>query len=76
MDGIEGPDWDTNLNSRHSSVEDLDENELTDEDLYARELRFNNGLREIFLNRFVHIFSAYEHFVIQPNQVGISLITY
>lgn len=68
LDGIERPDWDSNLNSRHNSVEDLDENELTDEELYARELRFNNALREIFLNRFVHIFSAYEHFVIQPNQ--------
>lgn len=36
---------------------------------YAAELRFNNAVREVFLNRFVHIFSAYEHFVIHPNQV-------
>ncbi|XP_059486887.1 DENN domain-containing protein 5B isoform X2 [Neocloeon triangulifer] len=35
---------------------------------YAAELRFNNAIREVFLNRFVHIFSAYEHFVIHPNQ--------
>lgn len=37
---------------------------------YAAELRFNNAVREVFLNRFVHIFSAYEHFVIHPNQVN------
>ena len=73
MDGIEGSDWDSNLNSSYSSVKDLDKNDLTDEELYGRELRFNNALREIFLNRFVHIFSAYEHFVIQPNQVGVYL---
>jgi hypothetical protein len=38
---------------------------------YAAELRFNNAVREVFLNRFVHIFSAYEHFVIHPNQVNL-----
>ncbi|KAK7085845.1 DENN domain-containing protein 5B, partial [Halocaridina rubra] len=31
------------------------------------ELKFNNAVREIFLNRFVHMFCAYDHFVIQPN---------
>ncbi|KAG0727721.1 DENN domain-containing protein 5A [Chionoecetes opilio] len=31
------------------------------------ELRFNNAVREVFLNRFVHMFCAYDHFVIQPN---------
>jgi len=40
---------------------------------YAAELRFNNAIREVFLNRFVHIFSAYEHFVIHPNQVMYQL---
>ena len=35
------------------------------------ELKFNNAVREVFLNRFVHMFCAYDHFVIQPNcQVG------
>ncbi|CAG9861723.1 unnamed protein product [Phyllotreta striolata] len=37
-------------------------------DSYAEDLRFNNALREIFLNRFVHIFQSYENFVIFPNQ--------
>jgi hypothetical protein len=41
---------------------------------YAAELRFNNAVREVFLNRFVHIFSAYEHFVIHPNQVQKKLM--
>jgi hypothetical protein len=41
---------------------------------YAAELRFNNAVREVFLNRFVHIFSAYEHFVIHPNQVNLTQI--
>ncbi|XP_046395461.1 DENN domain-containing protein 5B isoform X2 [Ischnura elegans] len=35
---------------------------------YVEDLKFNNALREVFLNRFVHMFSAYEHFVIQPDQ--------
>nr|CAD7395243.1 unnamed protein product [Timema cristinae] len=46
-----------------------DEKELTDHEQYSEEHRFNNAVREVFLNRFVHIFSAYEHFIIQPNQV-------
>ncbi|XP_044737255.1 DENN domain-containing protein 5B isoform X2 [Chrysoperla carnea] len=37
-------------------------------DQYADDLKFNNIIREIFLNRFVHIFQSYEHFVILPNQ--------
>ncbi|XP_049292784.1 DENN domain-containing protein 5B isoform X2 [Anopheles funestus] len=35
---------------------------------YYEDLRLNNALREIFLNRFVQMFAAYEHFVILPNQ--------
>ncbi|XP_017955914.1 DENN domain-containing protein 5B isoform X2 [Drosophila navojoa] len=35
---------------------------------YYQDLRINNSLREIFLNRFVHMFHAYEYFVIYPNQ--------
>ncbi|XP_054266195.1 DENN domain-containing protein 5B isoform X4 [Macrosteles quadrilineatus] len=69
LDGIDGPDWDINLNdSLQDSDEELDENQVIDEESYERELRFNNSIREIFLNRFVHIFASYEHFVIQPNQ--------
>ncbi|XP_045479096.1 DENN domain-containing protein 5B isoform X1 [Harmonia axyridis] len=37
-------------------------------DTYIEDLRFNNSIREIFLNRFVHIFQSYENFVIFPNQ--------
>ncbi|XP_069132552.1 DENN domain-containing protein 5B-like isoform X3 [Argopecten irradians] len=32
------------------------------------DLKFNNTVREIFLNHFLHLFSSYETFVIQPNQ--------
>ncbi|XP_041355210.1 DENN domain-containing protein 5B-like isoform X3 [Gigantopelta aegis] len=32
------------------------------------DLKFSNAVREIFLNRFVHMFSSYEAFVIQPSQ--------
>ncbi|XP_056642345.1 DENN domain-containing protein 5B [Diorhabda sublineata] len=37
-------------------------------DSYSEDLKFNNAIREIFLNRFVHIFQSYENFVIFPNQ--------
>lgn len=72
LDGIDSPDWDLNLNDPvQDSEEELDESQLFDEESYERELRFNNSIREIFLNRFVHIFTSYEHFVIQPNQVSV-----
>ncbi|XP_060079678.1 DENN domain-containing protein 5B-like [Ylistrum balloti] len=32
------------------------------------DLKFNNTVREIFLNHFLHLFSSYDTFVIQPNQ--------
>jgi len=44
--------------------------ELSDHEQYVEDLRFNNAVREVFLNRFVYLFSAYEHFVIQPSQVS------
>lgn len=48
----------------------LDKNDsVQPADQYADDLRFNNSIREIFLNRFVHIFQSYENFVIFPNQV-------
>lgn len=47
----------------------LNQNETTQPtDTYIEDLRFNNSIREIFLNRFVHIFQSYESFVIFPNQ--------
>lgn len=47
---------------------------LSEHEQYVEDLRFNNAVREVFLNRFVYIFSAYEHFVIQPNQVSVSYL--
>ncbi|KAF5302317.1 hypothetical protein FQA39_LY10356 [Lamprigera yunnana] len=48
----------------------LDQNEVVQpSDSYVDDLRFNNSIREIFLNRFVHIFQSYENFIILPNQV-------
>lgn len=44
--------------------------ELSEHEQYVEDLRFNNAVREVFLNRFVYLFSAYEHFVIQPSQVS------
>lgn len=41
---------------------------VTLEEQYYQDLRINNSLREIFLNRFVHMFYAYEFFTIYPNQ--------
>ncbi|XP_037943215.1 DENN domain-containing protein 5B isoform X2 [Teleopsis dalmanni] len=41
---------------------------ITNEEQYYQDLRINNSLREIFLNRFVHMFYSYEFFVIYPNQ--------
>lgn len=44
---------------------------LTPQEEYQETLVFNNAIREICMNRFVQIFSSYEHFVIQPSQVSI-----
>lgn len=53
----------------------LDQNEATPPaDFYIEDLRFNNSVREIFLNRFVHIFQSYENFVIFPNQVFATIL--
>ncbi|XP_076274103.1 DENN domain containing pinstripe isoform X1 [Rhynchophorus ferrugineus] len=43
----------------------LDKNEEP-ADSYLEDMRFNNAIRETFLNRFVHIFQSYENFVIFP----------
>ncbi|XP_076681665.1 DENN domain containing pinstripe isoform X2 [Andrena cerasifolii] len=57
------------------NVDDIDpvedntkERILTAQEEYQETLMFNNAIRENFLNRFVQIFSSYEHFVIQPSQ--------
>ncbi|GAB6019185.1 hypothetical protein CHUAL_000804 [Chamberlinius hualienensis] len=46
----------------------LDQLHINDNASYKNDLLFNNAIREIFLNRFTHLFISYEHFVIQPNQ--------
>ncbi|XP_072746333.1 DENN domain-containing protein 5B isoform X2 [Anoplolepis gracilipes] len=57
------------------NVDDIDpiedtttEKILTPQEEYRETLDFNNAVREIFLNRFVQMFSSYEQFVIQPSQ--------
>ncbi|XP_022250655.1 DENN domain-containing protein 5A-like isoform X3 [Limulus polyphemus] len=35
---------------------------------YMEDLKFNNAIREVFLNRFIQMFNSYDHFVIQPSQ--------
>ncbi|KAL0133098.1 hypothetical protein PUN28_000696 [Cardiocondyla obscurior] len=50
------------------STEDTTDKILTPQEEYQDTLIFNNAIREIFLNRFVQMFSSYEHFVIQPSQ--------
>lgn len=53
-------------------LEDItNEKILTPQEEYQETLVFNNAIREIFLNRFVQMFSSYEHFVIQPSQVRV-----
>lgn len=41
---------------------------LSQHERYCEDLRLNNSVREIFLNRFVQMFASYENFVILPNQ--------
>lgn len=41
---------------------------LSQHEQYCEDLRLNNAMREIFLNRFVQMFVTYESFVILPNQ--------
>ncbi|XP_051168989.1 DENN domain-containing protein 5B isoform X1 [Leptopilina boulardi] len=40
----------------------------TSHEEYQETLIFNNAIREIFMNRFVQLFSSYDHFVIHPSQ--------
>jgi hypothetical protein len=43
----------------------------SDLERYLRVQIVNNAIREIFLNQFAHMFSVYEYFFNQPNQVVI-----
>jgi DENN domain-containing protein 5 len=61
---------------RRSGVDEVDKETmplnkrppLSVDEQYADDLRFNNHIREIFLNRFVQMFVAYEQYVIFPTQ--------
>jgi hypothetical protein len=44
-------------------------NASPDIERYLRVQIVNNAIREIFLNQFAHMFSVYEYFFTQPNQV-------
>ncbi|XP_043260512.1 DENN domain-containing protein 5B isoform X2 [Colletes gigas] len=57
-----------NVDDIDSIDDNVKERILTSQEEYQETLMFNNAIREIFLNRFVQIFSSYEHFVIQPSQ--------
>lgn len=72
LEGVGSFDWDGQ--SEPDNELNDDNHVYNEEELYAQELLFNNALREIFLNRFVHIFSNYEHFIIQPNQVCLHIV--
>lgn len=76
LDGI-----DSNLNcdeplngTQADSIVKICSDRKTEQEMYADDLRFNNTIREVFLNRFVHIFASYEKFVILPTQVGFCTI--
>ncbi|XP_021965831.1 DENN domain-containing protein 5B isoform X2 [Folsomia candida] len=36
--------------------------------VYLKNLKINSAIREIFANRFVHMFASYDHFLSQPNE--------
>lgn len=69
------------MNISGISLDDIDsvenvtkEKVLTTQEEYQDTLVFNNAVREIFLNRFVQLFSGYDHFVIHPSQVHFKKI--
>ena len=49
-------------------------NASPDLERYLRVQIVNNAIREIFLNQFAHMFSVYEYFFTQPNQVQNSFL--
>ncbi|XP_078048621.1 DENN domain containing pinstripe isoform X1 [Augochlora pura] len=57
-----------NVDDIESIEDNVRDRVLTPQEEYQETLMFNNAIRETFLNRFVQIFSSYEHFVIQPSQ--------
>ncbi|KAK9496634.1 hypothetical protein O3M35_013114 [Rhynocoris fuscipes] len=65
LDGLDDLDtsWDSAPDDGFS-----EEPDVSTEAQYFRDLRVNTAIREIFLNRFVHLFIDYDHFIIQPNQ--------
>ena len=63
-----------NEDAKGSSNGDLETHPVlvtSDLERYLRVQIVNNAIREIFLNQFAHMFSVYEYFFNQPNQVTI-----
>ena len=63
-----------NEDAKGSSNGDLETQPVlvtSDLERYLRVQIVNNAIREIFLNQFAHMFSVYEYFFNQPNQVTI-----
>ncbi|CAG7734875.1 unnamed protein product [Allacma fusca] len=53
--------------SQASHLHEFDD-ALSKDDIHLKNLKLNNSIREIFFNRFVHVFSSYDHFLIHPDQ--------
>ncbi|XP_065226649.1 DENN domain-containing protein 5B [Planococcus citri] len=56
--------------SRHSSFQELPSCSIygSDNEDYVTDLCFNAAIRELFLNKFLHLFLTYERYIIQPFQ--------
>ena len=61
------------LNEMISKFETLSENAKAVENEDLVRPRLNNAVREVFVNRFVHMFHSYEHFVIAPSEEDFSI---
>ncbi len=60
---------DTKCVSMNGEIETQPVLVTSDLERYLRVQIVNNAIREIFLNQFAHMFSVYEYFFNQPNQV-------
>lgn len=61
----------TNRCLGHSSFQELPSCSIygSDNEDYVTDLCFNAAIRELFLNKFMHLFLSYERFIVQPFQV-------
>ena len=63
------------LRAKAASAEQLAEGKESVPPEELEHLKFNNAVREIFLNCFVHMFLGYENFVVNPSQDMESWLT-